>query len=124
MNGFWKIKKKQSVTPADIKLEQIKNILFPPMELLEEPDPEGNMIKFHVDYSADSNLEAALSDLQDGHNDSQTQQTINTITNKLFEVRKIMEAYANLNEDAKYIVVDMKNEDISLSIEAKEENDF
>jgi hypothetical protein len=101
----WKIQKKVE-TPAELKLEQIKNLLFPPLELNEELSNDGTVMKFHVDYSVDSNLDAALMDLQDGQNDEVTQGTINEVTKRLMQVRKLLEAYANMDPDAKYIIVD------------------
>lgn len=101
----WKIEKKIE-TPAEMKIEQIKALLFPPLELNEEMGKDGNVIKFHVDYSVDSNLDAALMDLQEGNNDRTTQNTINDVTKRLIQVRKLLEAYASLDKDAKYIIVD------------------
>lgn len=101
----WKIQKKIE-TPAELKLEQIKNLLFPPLELNEELSNDGSIMKFHVDYSVDSNLDAALMDLQEGQNDEVTQGTINEVTKRLIQVRKLLEAYAQIDKDAKYIIVD------------------
>jgi hypothetical protein len=101
----WKIQKKIE-TPAELKLEQIKTLLFPPLELNEELSNDGSIMKFHVDYSVDSNLDAALMDLQDGQNDEVTQGTINEVTKRLIQVRKLLEAYAQIDKDAKYIIVD------------------
>ena len=80
----WSIKKKIN-TPADKKIEEIIKILFPPLDIQEKMEQDGSSIKFHIDYSVDSNLDAALMDLQ---------------------VRRLLEAYAKLDEDAKYIIVD------------------
>jgi len=101
----WKIQKKIE-TPAELKLEQIKTLLFPPLELNKELSNDGSVMKFHVDYSVDSNLDAALMDLQDGQNDEVTQGTINEVTKRLIQVRKLLEAYAQIDKDAKYIIVD------------------
>ena len=101
----WKIQKKIE-TPAELKLEQIKTLLFPPLELNEELSNDGSVMKFHVDYSVDSNLDAALMDLQDGQNDEVTQGTINEVTKRLIQVRKLLEVYAQIDKDAKYIIVD------------------
>ena len=101
----WKIQKKIE-TPAELKLEQIKTLLFPPLELNEELSNDGSIMKFHIDYSVDSNLDAALMDLQDGQNDEVTQGTINEVTKRLMQVRKLLEAYAQIDKDAKYIIVD------------------
>ena len=105
----WTIKKKIN-TPAELKLEQIKELLFPQLELNEEISNDGSVIKFHIDYSVDSNLEAALMDLQDGQNDEATQKTINDVIKRLIKVRKMLEAYAKFNAEAKYIIVDNPKE--------------
>ena len=101
----WKVEKKVEL-PSDKKLEEIKKLLFPQLQLHERMDETGNKIKFHVDYSADSNLDAALMDLEEGNNDQVTQKTIRGIIDRLNQVRRLLEAYPQLNEEAKYIIVD------------------
>ena len=101
----WTVKRKVS-TPAEEQIEQIKAILFPPLEIQQEMQADGTPIKFHVDYSADSNLDAALMDLEEGNNDQVTQKTIRGIIDRLNQVRRLLEAYPQLNEEAKYIIVD------------------
>lgn len=101
----WKIKKKIE-TPAEQKLEQIKELLFPQLTTEEELSNDGSLIKFHVDYSVDSNLDAALIDLQEGNNDEIVQGTINEVVKKLIEVRRLLEAYARMDPNAKYIIVE------------------
>lgn len=108
----WTIKRKIE-TPAEIKLEQIRSLLFPQLTLEEELSNDGTILKFHVDHSVDSNLDAALIDLQEGHNDEVVQGTINEVVKKLIEVRRLLEAYAKMDPDAKYIIVENpKNESI------------
>lgn len=108
----WTVKKKIE-TPADQKLEQIKELLFPQLTTEEELSNDGTILKFHVDYSVDSNLDAALIDLQEGHNDEVVQGTINEVVKKLIEVRRLLEAYAKMDPEAKYIIVENpKNESI------------
>jgi hypothetical protein len=68
----WKIEKKPKTT-AEEKLEEIKGLLFPPLKLMEEVTNSGEIIKYHIDYSVDSNIDAALIDLYDGHNDAVVQ---------------------------------------------------
>lgn len=113
INLPWKIVKK-SWTPADQTLEQIKNILYPPLLLKSETTKDGETMKYHVDYSADSNLDAALIDLQEGHNDPVVQKTINTVVKRLHQVRKILEAYPQLDNEAKYIIVDDMEEELDV----------
>lgn len=106
----WKVEKKP-MTSAEEKLEEIKNLLFPQLELHEEMGPDGTVIKFHVDYSVDSNIDAALIDLYDGNNDSIVQSTLSKSVARLNKARKILEAYASLDKDAKYIIVDNGKDD-------------
>jgi hypothetical protein len=94
--------KKKSYVPEDVRLKKIIEILFPPLAVHVMPDGT----KYHIDYSADSNLDAALSDLEDGSNDAVTQKTIRGISNRLVEVRKILEAYREMDKEAKYVIVD------------------
>jgi hypothetical protein len=88
-------------TTAEEKLEEIKNILFPPLKTQKEKD-----IIFMVDYSADSNLQAAITDLEEGQNDEIVQGTINKVIDRLVSVRKILRAYSEFDTSAKYIIVD------------------
>ncbi|CAB4162922.1 hypothetical protein UFOVP787_182 [uncultured Caudovirales phage] len=104
MKLFWKVKKID--TPKDQKIEKIKKILFPPLDLHEQFQEDGTKIKFHIDYSVDSNLDAVLIDLQEGNNDAVVQKTISSVITRLNEVRRILEAYAELDKDAQYIIVD------------------
>ena len=101
----WKIQKKIE-TPADQKLEQIKALLFPPLDLKEQMSETGSKIKYHIDYSVDSNLDAVLMDLEEGHNDPVARKTINKVVGRLNEARRLLEAYAQLDKEAKYIIVD------------------
>jgi hypothetical protein len=101
----WKIQKKIE-TPADQKLEQIKALLFPPLDLKEQISETGSKIKYHIDYSVDSNLDAVLMDLEEGHNDPVARKTISKVVGKLNEARRLLEAYAQLDKEAKYIIVD------------------
>lgn len=89
-------------TTADEKIERIINILFPPLEL--HTDKNGD--KFHVDYSVDTNLEAALMDLEEGHNDAASQKTVRNVTNRIIKVRQLLEAYREIHDEAKYFIAD------------------
>lgn len=110
MKLSWKVQKKP-MSSAEEKLEEIKQILFPPLELQQEMSPEGDAIKFHVDHSIDSNIDAALADLYDGNNDAVVHSTLNKAVMRLHKVRKLLEAYAIFDKDAKYIIVDDGKED-------------
>lgn len=107
----WSIKKKIN-TPAEQKIDEIKKILFPPLKLGEKYDEESNeTIKYHIDFSVDSNLDAILLDIQEGFTGSDMQKTLNDVIKRLNKVRSLIEAYAILDKDAKYIIVDDMAED-------------
>ena len=99
---MFKIFKMKPQTTADVRIDQVIKLLFPPLEL--RTDREGN--KFHIDYSVDTNLEAALMDLEDGHNDAVAQQTIRRVTNRIIEARRLLEAYREIDSEAKYFIAD------------------
>lgn len=98
MFKFFKAKPK---TTADQKLEEIEKILFPPFK-----KETSNDVSFLVDYSVDSNLQAAVNDLEEGHNDDVVRGTVNKVIDRIVKVRAILNAYNEIDLDAKYIIVD------------------
>lgn len=102
-------------TPAESKLEEVKQLLFPDLQLKEELDNTGNVIKYHVDYGVDSNLDAVLMDLQEGFNDAAAQKTIINIVKRLNMARKALAAEAKIHKDAKYLVVDDGSDEPDIS---------
>jgi len=106
----WSIQRKPA-TPAEEQIERIKALLFPPLILQQEMQSDGIPIKFHIDYSADSNLDAALMDLQEGYNDPAAHKTILDVIKRLNKLRKMLEAYAELDKEAKYILVENMEQD-------------
>ena len=108
--------KQKPVTPADEKIDQIIKLLFPPLDL--QTDKNGD--KFHIDYSIDTNLEAALMDLEDGHNDAASQKTIRNCTDRIIKVRQILEAYREISNDVKYFIADDLEESNIEKIQASE----
>jgi hypothetical protein len=98
-------KKLEDKTLAEVKLDQIRELLFPPCD--EHIDRDGQ--KYHVDYSADMNLDAALVDLEEGHNDEATRNTIKKVSARIYAVRKILDSYAEIT-DAHYLIVDDMSE--------------
>jgi hypothetical protein len=98
MFNFLKAKPK---TTADEKLEEIERILFPPFKKETNKD-----VTFLVDYSVDSNLQSAVNDLEEGHNDEIVRGTINKVVDRIVKVRAILDAYNEIDLDAKYIIVD------------------
>lgn len=99
---MFKFFEKKEQKPSDILLEEIKQILFPPIKT--HTDKEGN--KFHIDSSADTNLDSVLTDLVEGYNDETSQNTIKKISERIFQIRKLLNFQQELDEDAKYLIVD------------------
>ena len=111
MFGMFTVKKKIE-TPAEQKLEDIKNILFPSSDTRESIDKEtGEPFKYIIDYSADMNLDSALHDIREGYADGPVQDTIKDISDRLFKVREILNAEAEVDHEARYIIVDNKKND-------------
>lgn len=81
--------------------QRIVDILFPPVE---EVTMEGQT--FLTDYSIDSNLYAALVDLDDGVNDATTRETLKKCYERLQEARRILLADKAIPTKAKYLLVD------------------
>lgn len=102
----WTVKKKEE-TPSDKLLEQIKEVLFPEMEL--RANEEG--AKYHVDHSVDMNLDAVLTDLESGYNDEVSHKTVRKIVERLAKARDLLEASYTIDPEAQYILVDDASED-------------
>lgn len=95
----WLRRKEVVVRPEE--LQRVTELLFPPLKTIEN---EGEV--YQIDYSVDSNLESALTDLREGVNDSTVQNTITRAIEALIEVRKLLHAYPYLDERAKYVIID------------------
>ena len=119
MFNMFKVIRKKPKTTAEEKLEQVTNILFPPCG--RERLSSGDLVQ--IDYSVDTNLDAVLTDLQDGHNDKVSQKTISRCIERLIEVRKVLEAYGELDPEAKYVIVDdlsRKEEELDEKVQASD----
>jgi ribosome-associated translation inhibitor RaiA len=111
---FWTVKRKPE-TPAEEKLERIREILFPPCKVETSLDKDGQEYKWQVEYSLDMNLDAALIDLQEGHNDQAVHNTINSVVKSLHKVREIFEEHMELDPEAKYMVVESIEDKIDVA---------
>jgi hypothetical protein len=112
---MWPFKiEKRNNTPAEERLDQIKDILFPPSKLNEEMDKDGSIFKWQVDYSADMNLDAALTDLEEGINDPAVHNTIRDISKRLSSIRQLLDAYMELHPEARYIMVESSKDDVDV----------
>jgi len=104
--------KKKINTPAEQRLEEIKDILFPPSSVREKYDEENDkFIKYQIDYSIDMNLDGAIIDIQNGLADKVVLNTLNDTLDRLYKVRELLEAHAQIDKDAEYIIVDTKREE-------------
>src|SRR5271157_4832698 len=113
---FWKKQPKQEVIKlSDSNLEntfnEIKRILFPPLDINSYVDNDGALVKYHIDYCIDSALETVLNDLQDEHNDVTCHDTLNSVIKRLLLVRKLLNVETCIDEEAEYISVENLNLD-------------
>ena len=100
------------------QLDDIKQILFPAFETTTTD--EGQIIQ--IDYSADSNLEAALSDIEDGYSDETVQQTIKNVIDRVYKIRKLMNVWQEIKAETQGIVIAaQRSEPIDESILPKDE---
>ena len=99
--------KNKTSSPAEQQLLQISNILFPPHDRKESG---GDLIQ--IDYSADMNLEAALTDLEDNFNDEITRKTIRDVTNRIYEIRRLLNVQQEINPNTSAIVISNKSSSI------------
>ena len=102
MKSFFTFKKAPPPTPADEKLEEIRNILFP--KLLLHKNEDGT--KVNIDLSVDSNLDYVLMELQDGYNGQDIHHTVSYCIEKLNKIRDILDAYAEIDPEATHLVVE------------------
>ena len=105
----FKIKKKN---PSELEnqLEYITNLLFPKLKLIEDVDRKGKKVKFYLDNSIDSNLYAAIVDLQEGFNDQKAQETLINILDKLKILKKHLEITTDkIDQNVEYFMVEMDN---------------
>ena len=77
----------ESQLPAHKKLNVISDALFPKYDT--KLDSSG--VKYHIDSSVDMNLEAVISDIEDGYVDKNTVQTLKAIARKINEVRAVLD---------------------------------
>ena len=107
----------KSVDQRDALLEEIKELLFPP--LLTRTTEDGT--KYHVDKSVDMNLDAAIADVVDGYLDDVTTSTLNEIAKKLSKLRKLLKVNCEIDPEVESIFFEMQSNDSGLdSIKASE----
>jgi hypothetical protein len=83
------------------KLEQIKNILSPPLKVVEE-----NSETYYIDYSVSMNLMTVIEDIKNGHKDCVTLNTLEGILDKIDKINSILgeETLRKIDKPGHYIV--------------------
>lgn len=107
MFGWFKKSEAAIISDEQRKLREVIDILFPPAEI--KVDEDGT--KYYIDYSLDSNLQNALSDLEDGHNDKATQNTVRHVVDALFKIRDALDELRELPSDVNFYATHYKDED-------------
>ena len=101
---FRNVFKRETVVVRDTEVQKAVDLLFPDIQLVKEEEGE-----YYVDRSVDSNLYAALVDLQEGVNDEVVQNTIKHVIKTLEEARKLLKAEQKpMGTDANLLMVDIK----------------
>jgi hypothetical protein len=95
-------KKLKIKTSADNKLDQINDLLFPPLEEMKMED--GTI--YYIDYTIDQNLESVLTDIENGHVDKASIHTLQNALNRISKIRTILETYPQLKKANSYTIVD------------------
>lgn len=98
---MFKFKREDPKSEAEKKLQELKDLLFPEPNLEKEGD-----LEFYVDYSVDWNIESVIVDLENQNSDEVCRKTLGNIVNRLFQARKILQAYYEMDQNVKYIYVD------------------
>ena len=93
--------KRKTVVVRPEELQKVNDILFPALETVEMPNGV-----YQIDYSVDSNLESALSDLKDGINDESVHTTIQKAIDALIRARAVLHSYPILDERSSYLIID------------------
>ena len=107
MFGLFKNKKDDIPTDDQRKLKELMDILYPP----EDIKVDENGTKYYIDYSLDSNLQTALSDLEDDINDEATRTTVRHVVGALFKIRDLLEEMRDIPNDVNYYATNFKSDE-------------
>lgn len=101
------------MTEAEQRLDEIRKILFPKSVRHTELDENGKEVTYHIDYSADLNLEAALTDIQEGYSDDTVRATISDVIERINSIRNILDEHLMFTNDVNFFVVEnMRKENV------------
>ena len=85
---------------SDRLLREVVDLLFPKFEVREV---EGE--KYSIDSSVDTNIEAVLTDIQDGYVDEVCVTTLKACFEKIYKVRQLLKAFHEMDPSVqKYII--------------------
>lgn len=98
--------KKKKTVDENVTLKEIKKILFPSEDIRIEGE-----YTFYTDFSLDSNLNAALVELEEGCNDEVVRQTIRHVRDELFKIRGIVNIAIEVPSNVNIYQVDNKYRD-------------
>jgi hypothetical protein len=87
---------------SDRLLKEVAELLFPKFEVREV---EGE--KYSIDSSVDTNIEAVLTDIQDGYVDEICVKTLKACFEKIYRVRQLLKAFHEMDPEVKRYVIAM-----------------
>lgn len=90
------------ISRSDKILHEISALLFPKFEVREV---EGE--KYSIDSSVDTNIEAVLTDIQDGYVDEICVKTLKACFEKIYRVRQLLKAFHEMDPEVKRYVIAM-----------------
>lgn len=108
---------REFMNTAEKQLDEIRKLLFPKSVQHTDVDEKGEDVTYYIDYSADLNLEAALSDIQEGYSDSTVRNTILDVIDRLSKIRELLDEHLMFTKDVNYFVVENLRKDSVEDIE-------
>lgn len=87
---------------SDRLLKEVAELLFPKFDVREV---EGE--KYSIDSSVDTNIEAVLTDIQDGYVDEICVKTLKACFEKIYRVRQLLKAFHEMDPEVKRYVIAM-----------------
>lgn len=99
---MFNMKKVEPITQNDRLLKEVADLLFPKFEV-REVDGE----KYSVDSSVDTNIEAVMTDIQEGYVDEVCVTTLKACFEKIYKVRELLKAFHEMDPSVQKYVIAM-----------------
>ena len=96
------MKKNEPITQNDRLLREVVDLLFPKFEV-REVDGE----KYSIDSSVDTNIEAVMTDIQEGYVDEICVTTLKACFEKIYKVRELLKAFHDMDPEVKKYIIAM-----------------